>query len=177
MSDLGLNPREVWKQPDRLPAEGRLGRSKNKKEAAFFVACLAFFAYTSLVWHSETGNLTWLMHIRLPLLYLASIISFWDSILVILRRFWFCELFSCGHSVVTELSQDALSREISCLSLLLSSTLQNPQIDRYWFRSTSSSRILTKIVETSSVTGAFLRVRLELYTYKLTVLPHTTTTG
>jgi hypothetical protein len=29
MSDLGWQPREVWKQPGRLPAEGRLGTSEN----------------------------------------------------------------------------------------------------------------------------------------------------
>jgi hypothetical protein len=29
MSDLGLQPRELWKQLDRLPAEERLGSSEN----------------------------------------------------------------------------------------------------------------------------------------------------
>jgi hypothetical protein len=29
MSELGLQPREVWKQPDRLPAEEKLGNSEN----------------------------------------------------------------------------------------------------------------------------------------------------
>jgi hypothetical protein len=29
MSDLGSQPREVWKQPDRRPAEGRLDSSEN----------------------------------------------------------------------------------------------------------------------------------------------------
>jgi hypothetical protein len=29
MSDFGLQPREVWKQPGRLPAEGRPGSSEN----------------------------------------------------------------------------------------------------------------------------------------------------
>jgi hypothetical protein len=29
MSDLGLQPREVWKQPDQQSAEGRLGSSEN----------------------------------------------------------------------------------------------------------------------------------------------------
>jgi hypothetical protein len=55
MSDLSLQPREVWKQPDRLPAEGRLGSSKHKQAAALsiFVACLALFAYVPLVRHSE----------------------------------------------------------------------------------------------------------------------------
>jgi hypothetical protein len=31
MSDLGLQPREVWKQSNRLPAEERLGSSKNNR--------------------------------------------------------------------------------------------------------------------------------------------------
>jgi hypothetical protein len=29
MSDFGIQSREVWKQPNRLPAEGRLGSSEN----------------------------------------------------------------------------------------------------------------------------------------------------
>jgi hypothetical protein len=29
MSDLGLQPRVEWKQPDRMPAEGKLGRLEN----------------------------------------------------------------------------------------------------------------------------------------------------
>jgi hypothetical protein len=43
MSDLGMQPREVWKQPDRLPAEGGLGSSKKKKNPAncgVFFCCL-----------------------------------------------------------------------------------------------------------------------------------------
>jgi hypothetical protein len=57
MSDLGLKPREVWKQPDRLPAEERLGISENHKQLSIFVACLALFAYVPLVWHSEPSIL------------------------------------------------------------------------------------------------------------------------
>jgi hypothetical protein len=56
MSDPGLQPREVWKQPDRLPAEGRRGNSEKRKQAAalsFFVACFALFEYLPLVWHSQ----------------------------------------------------------------------------------------------------------------------------
>jgi hypothetical protein len=51
MSDLGSHPREVWKQPDRLPAEGRLGSSENTsmpRRCLFFVACLALFEYVPL---------------------------------------------------------------------------------------------------------------------------------
>jgi hypothetical protein len=61
MSDLGLKPRAVWKQPDRLPAEGRLDSSKNagKPRRCFFVvACLALIANMPLAWHSELSNLT-----------------------------------------------------------------------------------------------------------------------
>jgi hypothetical protein len=35
MSDLGLQPREGWKQPGRLPAEGRLGSSENTSNCLF----------------------------------------------------------------------------------------------------------------------------------------------
>jgi hypothetical protein len=52
MSDLGSQPREVWKQPSRLPAEGRPGSSENTS-SCLFVACLALFAYVPLDWHSE----------------------------------------------------------------------------------------------------------------------------
>jgi hypothetical protein len=61
MSNLGLQPSEVWKQPDRLPAEGRLGSSENTskpRRCLYFVACLALFAYVPLVWHSEPSILT-----------------------------------------------------------------------------------------------------------------------
>jgi hypothetical protein len=60
MSDLGLQARDVRKQPDQLPAEGRLGSSGKHKQAAalsFFFACLAFFEYMPLVWHWEASNL------------------------------------------------------------------------------------------------------------------------
>jgi hypothetical protein len=57
MSDLGSQPREVWKQPGRLPAEGRLGSSENTRQSTIFVACLALFAYVPLVWHSEPSIL------------------------------------------------------------------------------------------------------------------------
>jgi hypothetical protein len=56
MRDLGSKPREVWKQPGRLPAEGRLGSSENTskpRRCLLFVACLALFAYAPRVWHSE----------------------------------------------------------------------------------------------------------------------------
>jgi hypothetical protein len=64
MSDLSLQLREVWKQPDRLPAEGRLGSSENTSKpqhCVLFVACFALFAYVLLVWHSEPSMLilTW----------------------------------------------------------------------------------------------------------------------
>jgi hypothetical protein len=52
MSDLGLQPREVWKQPDLLPAEGRLVSSEKKiagRGVVFFVACFALFAHVSLL--------------------------------------------------------------------------------------------------------------------------------
>jgi hypothetical protein len=60
MSDLGLQPREVWKQPDRLPAEGRLVVQKTQARfrVIFFVACLALFEYLPLAWYLETSNLT-----------------------------------------------------------------------------------------------------------------------
>jgi hypothetical protein len=55
MSDLGLQLREVWKQPHRLPAEVRLGSSENtgKPRHYLFVACFAPLAYVPLVWNSE----------------------------------------------------------------------------------------------------------------------------
>jgi hypothetical protein len=48
MSDLGSQPRRVWKWPDRLPAAGRRKAKefrKHKQVAAltFFVSCLALF--------------------------------------------------------------------------------------------------------------------------------------
>jgi hypothetical protein len=61
MSDLGLQPREVLKESDRLPAKRRLGSLEKKAFCGVFfcvVACLALFAYVPLVWHSETSNLT-----------------------------------------------------------------------------------------------------------------------
>jgi hypothetical protein len=46
MSDLGFKPREVWKQPYRLPAEGRLGNSENTSKLR---RCLFLFpAWPSL---------------------------------------------------------------------------------------------------------------------------------
>jgi hypothetical protein len=60
MSDLNLQLMEVWKQPGRLPAEGRLGSSENTSEpqrCLFFVACFALFAYMPYVGNSETINL------------------------------------------------------------------------------------------------------------------------
>jgi hypothetical protein len=54
MSDLGSQPKEVWKQPGRLPAEGRLGSSENTRNSLFccllgplciYATCLAFGAY------------------------------------------------------------------------------------------------------------------------------------
>jgi hypothetical protein len=50
MSDLGSQPREVWKQP-----KARWFR-KHKQAAVlsfFFIACFALFAHVPLVWHSE----------------------------------------------------------------------------------------------------------------------------
>jgi hypothetical protein len=45
MSDLGLQHREVWEQPDRLPAEGRPVSSENKSKPRrcryLLPACLA----------------------------------------------------------------------------------------------------------------------------------------
>jgi hypothetical protein len=61
MSDLGLQPWEVWKQPDWLLAEGRPSSSENTSKLRlflFFVACLALFAHVPLVWYSETSSLT-----------------------------------------------------------------------------------------------------------------------
>jgi hypothetical protein len=57
MSDLGSQPREVWKQPGRLPVEGSLGSSENISNYPFFVACFALFTYVPLVWHSEPSIL------------------------------------------------------------------------------------------------------------------------
>jgi hypothetical protein len=60
MCDLGVQPREVWKQPDQLPAEGWLGSPENTSKPRrylFFVACLAVFAYVPLIWHSEPSIL------------------------------------------------------------------------------------------------------------------------
>jgi hypothetical protein len=37
MSDLGSQPSEVWKQPGRLPAEGRLGSSENTSNCRFLL--------------------------------------------------------------------------------------------------------------------------------------------
>jgi hypothetical protein len=41
ISDLGSKPREEWKEPDRLPAEGRRGSSEKNKQAAE----LSFFCF------------------------------------------------------------------------------------------------------------------------------------
>jgi hypothetical protein len=54
MSDLGLQAREIWIQPNRQPAEGTLGKS----DFFVFVACLALFAYMPLGWHSDSSNST-----------------------------------------------------------------------------------------------------------------------
>jgi hypothetical protein len=40
MSDIGLQPREVWKQPDRLPAEG--GSVVQKTQASRGVVYFCF---------------------------------------------------------------------------------------------------------------------------------------
>jgi hypothetical protein len=55
MSDLDLQLREVWKQP-----EGRLGSSENTskpRRCLFFVSCFALFAHVPLVRHSELSIL------------------------------------------------------------------------------------------------------------------------
>jgi hypothetical protein len=57
MSELGSQPREVWKQPGRLPAEGRLGCSESTSNCLFLLPAPALFAYVPLVWHSEPSNL------------------------------------------------------------------------------------------------------------------------
>jgi hypothetical protein len=38
INDLGSQPREVWKQPGRLPVEGKLGSSENT--SSFLFCCL-----------------------------------------------------------------------------------------------------------------------------------------
>jgi hypothetical protein len=57
MSDLGLQPREVWKQPAQSAAGRGKARWFRKHEQAaalsFFIACLAPFAYVLSAWHSE----------------------------------------------------------------------------------------------------------------------------
>jgi hypothetical protein len=52
MSDLGLKPREIRKQPDGLSACGRLGSLENSSKLRrclffgfFFTACLALLAF------------------------------------------------------------------------------------------------------------------------------------
>jgi hypothetical protein len=40
MSDLGLQPREEWKELGRLPAEGRLGSSENPSNCLFLLPAL-----------------------------------------------------------------------------------------------------------------------------------------
>jgi hypothetical protein len=60
MSDLGLQPSEVWKQPGQMPSEGRAGSSENASKpwrCHFLVACLAVFAHVPLVWYSEPSIL------------------------------------------------------------------------------------------------------------------------
>jgi hypothetical protein len=67
MSDLGLQPRDVWKQPDRLPAEETLGCSENtsKPRRCFLgAACLALFAYVPLLWHSGSSILILILTVR-----------------------------------------------------------------------------------------------------------------
>jgi hypothetical protein len=91
MSSLGLQPREVWKQPSRLPAEGRLGSSENTSEprrCLFFVACLAPFEYLPVSWHSEPS------HLRSPSVKFqyakavgVSILSFNQYYTVVLKTF------------------------------------------------------------------------------------------
>jgi hypothetical protein len=64
MSDLCSQPREVWKQPGRLPAEGRLGSSENTskpRRCLFVVACFALLAHVPLGWHSEPSILILIM--------------------------------------------------------------------------------------------------------------------
>jgi hypothetical protein len=53
MSDLGLQPREVWELLGRLPAEGRPGGSENRRKLRrclfFVVARFALIAFMPLV--------------------------------------------------------------------------------------------------------------------------------
>jgi hypothetical protein len=63
MSDLGLQPREVFKQPDQLPAEERLGKLRKHKQASESAVFSFFFhalpiPHIPLVWHSVFSNLT-----------------------------------------------------------------------------------------------------------------------
>jgi hypothetical protein len=83
MSDLGSQPREVWKQPGRLPAEERLGSSESTSSCLFFVACLALSAYVSLVWHSEPSIL---YLIRLHAQVEMGVIRLFMDILTVLSR-------------------------------------------------------------------------------------------
>jgi hypothetical protein len=73
MNDLGSQPREVWKQPGRLPAKGRIGSSENTSNCLFFVACFALFAYVPLVWHSEPGILILILIFVERRVYMARI--------------------------------------------------------------------------------------------------------
>jgi hypothetical protein len=60
MSDLVLQPREMFKELDRLPAEGMIGGSEKQGSCGvvFVVACLALFENVPLIWHLETSNST-----------------------------------------------------------------------------------------------------------------------
>jgi hypothetical protein len=92
MSDLGLQPREVWKQLGRLPAEGRLGSSENTsnpRRCLLFVACLALFAYVPLVWHSEPSILILILK-PIPVLDL-TFNRFLSCVLTVLLLFVQCK--------------------------------------------------------------------------------------
>jgi hypothetical protein len=63
MSDLGLQPREVRNQSDRLPAEGRQDSfenpSKNQASCGIltFIACAGPLCIHALMWNPEVNKL------------------------------------------------------------------------------------------------------------------------
>jgi hypothetical protein len=101
MSDLGLQPREVWKQPDGLPAEERRGSSEiTSKPRRCPLGCQLgpLCICATLIWHSE------------PIILILILILF-----VSITHVYFLILYSWVNSAVSELSPDILPRWGRCL--------------------------------------------------------------
>jgi hypothetical protein len=118
MSDLSLQPRELWKQPGRLPAKGRRGRSDNTSNCLFLLPawpslhmCHLFGIRSLVSWsiswswlckeqqHSQKQDFSWLWWSWIPPGFQAGWSDYMFFSLFLLILFAHLELLAifCTH--------------------------------------------------------------------------------